>query len=803
MAARTLRKLQDRDEWAEMREGFLASRDGATLQPALTQAVDGVVREAFDASSAVRFPICVMAVSGFGRGDLYPYSDADIALICEADALTPQLKDAVSQFLNLVRQQGVRPNHRLTTIEDCLELRERSIDTSIGLLDRRLVAGDRALGARAERELSAFFSKHAQKVCQHICELAKARHARYRGTPFHLEPDVREAPGGSRDLRLLGALSRLSPGQAGLDDSLELSAQWIASLRCYLHYRAGDDHNLFDADSQAELSAADPKFSLTAYFEAARRIFNAARRALESFDKSSSLLESFRALQSRLSNHEFTVSREHVFLRKASELAADPMMAFRLAEFIAQHGIAPAPETERRLEAERASIAAFCAQPQPIWSSLKTTLAQPHAPMALRMLRDVSVLGAMMPEWAAIEGKPPADADHRYTMDENALASIDGITELRAPSDALRQRFAELLSEVEDLPALMFALLMQNSSGDAAREASRRIQAPDASQEIVRFLVERQSELSDAASGRDLDNPVTLRLLAGKVGTVERLKLLAAMSYARLSALDDDATTGFRLEQLWRTYSATQHELMQELETDRINTPPEDMPAYAAFLKGFPLRYLRSRTAADIEGDARLYEQSRPTGVAVKIERLEGVYRMTIAARDAPFLFASFAGAISSFGLDIVKAEAFSNSRGAILDTFVFIDPKRTLELNPSESERLHDLILRVARGKTDATRLLRNRGRSDSKKRTVMSEVRFDSEACETATLVEIVTEDRQGLLFSLATVFSSNGCNIDVVLIDTKGHKAIDVFYVAQEGKKLSPETQEALKEKILEVC
>ncbi len=116
---------------------------------------------------------------------------------------------------------------------------------------------------------------------------------------------------------------------------------------------------------------------------------------------------------------------------------------------------------------------------------------------------------------------------------------------------------------------------------------------------------------------------------------------------------------------------------------------------------------------------------------------------------------------------------------------------------------RAVDLILRVARGKTDATRLLRNRGRSDSKKRTVMSEVRFDSEACETATLVEIVTEDRQGLLFSLATVFSSNGCNIDVVLIDTKGHKAIDVFYVAQEGKKLSPETQEALKEKILEVC
>ena len=119
------------------------------------------------------------------------------------------------------------------------------------------------------------------------------------------------------------------------------------------------------------------------------------------------------------------------------------------------------------------------------------------------------------------------------------------------------------------------------------------------------------------------------------------------------------------------------------------------------------------------------------------------------------------------------------------------------------ESERLLDLIRRVALGKTDGQRLLRSRAHADPKKRGLPPQVHFDSDACETATLVEIVAEDRPGLLYNLATVFSSTACNIDVVLIDTKGHRAIDVFYVAHDGHKLSPELQAALKEKLLAAC
>ena len=153
--------------------------------------------------------------------------------------------------------------------------------------------------------------------------------------------------------------------------------------------------------------------------------------------------------------------------------------------------------------------------------------------------------------------------------------------------------------------------------------------------------------------------------------------------------------------------------------------------------------------------------------------------------------------------MDILKAEAFANAEGLILDTFVFADSKRTLDLNPPETERLQHTLERAALGKLNVEQLLKTRPAPAKNKRRTHPSVHFDSEACETATLVEIVAEDRPGLLYDLAATFSRAACNIDVVLIDTEGHKAIDVFYVASDGKKLTAELERTLGDKLLRVC
>jgi [protein-PII] uridylyltransferase len=275
------------------------------------------------------------------------------------------------------------------------------------------------------------------------------------------------------------------------------------------------------------------------------------------------------------------------------------------------------------------------------------------------------------------------------------------------------------------------------------------------------------------------------------------------MTYADISAVNPGAMTPWRLEQLWQAYRVTHQALVRELETDRIAEVPENLPELAAFIKGFPTRYLRTHTTAEIQSHIQLKELSRPTGAAVDIQRQGPIYRVTVVARDKPSLFASLAGALSSFGMDILKAEAFANPHGLILDTFVFADPKRTLDLNSQELERLQQTLERAALGKLNVDQLLKTRPSPSKTKRRTEPSVHFDSSACETATLVEIITDDRPGLLYDLAATISAAGCNIDVVLIDTEGHRAIDVFYVASDGHKLSPVLEQILSKQLLAVC
>jgi [protein-PII] uridylyltransferase len=824
-SGRSLPKLQSSSTWRHAEEEFFKTGRAADVQTALARMVDAIAVDAYRATIEPVLPqgAVMLAAGGYGKRALFPYATVDILVLLEGESPWVSLREPLAECVRLLWDAGLRLNHTVRTISECLEFREQNIDLDINLLDLRYLSGDNALYSRFENKWPAFLEKNGGKLSQHLAQHTRLRHAKYQNTVHHREPDVKDAPGALRDWNLIGWLARLGAERIpGPDVSGELNqaAEFLSAVRCFLHYQSHSDRNLLDAEAQERLlgqpfsrAKATPEW-MREYFRYAWVVFNEARRALDALEKTeSTLVGNFRDWRSRLSNSEFTVSRERIFLRSPAQLESDPAVVLRMLEFIGRHGIAPAPETERRLEAARSAFAAYCAQPRPLWATLESILSLPRAALAMRTLQRAGLLGALFPEWAAMLDLVDLEPEHRFTVDEHTLMSLERATELASSSDPTRQRFAQLLSEIENPAVLALALLFHKAgtaTGDPAqlssalaRQAMERIRVPLEEQRDVVFLIEHQLDLAEVMSGRDVDDPATARQLAERVGTIERLKLLTVMTYGDLAAVSSDAMTPWRLERLWRAYEVTQHELTRELETERIQEVPDSVPGRPAFLKGFPVRYLRAHSAAEIEEHMRLYEESRPTGVAVQLDRIEGAYRLTVIARDMPALFASFAGAISSFGLDILKAEAFSNARGMILDTFVFADPQRTLELNPPESERLLDLIRRVALGKTDGQRLLRSRAQADPKKRSAPPRVEFDSDACDTATLVEIVAEDRPGLLYSLATVFSSTACNIDVVLIDTKGHRAIDVFYVANDGQKLSPELQAILKEKLLAAC
>jgi [protein-PII] uridylyltransferase len=797
-------KFQSSARWAEIEAAFRESGDAAAVLAGLTAATDAIVREAYASSIERSVPrsAAMFAVGAYGRAETFPYSGADLVIVVDGVSDVDALRDAKGVFARVLWDAGLRLNYSVRTVAECVDIREQNLELAISLLDRRFLAGDPDVRGRLDERVPAALTRASKKIALRLVHSARVRHAKHGHTAQRLEPDVKEAPGGLRDLRLLDWLVKLFP-DATPAEALDTAARTLRVARCFLHYRAGRDVNLLDAAAQATLSEPPFRVQPADYFRAARLIYAEARRALEVVERShSSLLDNFRDYRTRLSNGEFTVGRDRLLLRSPAHLESDPELILRLGEFVARHGIAPAPETERRLERCRDSLSAWFATSRPLWPALKQILAAPHAALALRALHDSDLLAALLPAWNDVWRQPTANAGRVFTADEHAFRSLEAVEALRSASEAGAQRFATVISEIDQPAVLALAILLADADPVHGAGTAAHIHMPAEDQDTFAFLLAHQNGLA-ASLSRDIDDPATTAHLAHQAGTVERLRLLTIFTYAALAAADSDAASKYRLDRLWKVYNAVRDKLTRELETERIEQPPAGLPEVAEFVRGFPSRYVRAHSAAEIATQFALYERSRPTGVAVDLEAAEGGYRLAVVARDRPYLFASFAAAISSFGLYILKAEAFSNDRGVILDTFLFADPRRLLQLNPPEVERLKDLVQRFVSGKTDAQRLMRSVPPSDAKRRVSAPEVRFDSTACETATLVEITTDDRPGLLYSLATVFSNSACNIDVVLIDTKGRRAIDIFYVASDGHKLSPEMEEHLREKLLAAC
>ena len=737
----------------------------------------------------------MVAVGGYGRRELFPYSDVDLLLLVDKVPDSSAAKASIAEFLRILWDQALRVSQSVRTVADCCELHDGNLELTISLLDQRYVCGDRARFEDLQKRFPKFIASERSTITHELSKAARERHAKYQHSIYHLEPNVKEHPGALRDIHVLHWLAKIS--ENAVEDPGDAS-RFVYSVRLFLHEYHGRDSNVLNFDAQEALSERPAEW-MRGYYRNAREIFRAASRALDAVESAhAGLLAQFRDWRSRVSNSEFTVSRERVYLRDPQRLEADPGIIMRLMAFISRHQVALAADTERRLAASVPVV--------PPWGYMRELLALPHCAFGLRAMHETGVLQKMIPEWERIDCLVVRDFYHRYTVDEHTLLCLQAIEELQNAKEGLRLRFAELATEIDRPDLLRFALLLHDigkgegdhveKSGAIARTVLDRFGAPAADRATIDFLIRHHLDLSSTMTSRDLADPATARYIADQVETVERLKLLALMTYADISSVNPAAMTPWRLEQLWRTYAVASEELTRELETERIHAEP-DAPR-AEFLEGFPTRYLRTHTDAEIE---RHMEQAR-SGSVIDLGKPNGTYKMTVIAPDRPALLASISGALASFGVNILKAEAFSNRKGMVLDTFVFSDPLRTLELNPSEADRLRDTVTRCVLGKTDVKQLLKKRPHYPLTGR-VKPSVAFRHDVSQTATLIEIVAEDRTGLLYDLTSAISSAGCNIEVILIDTEAHKALDVFYVTAAGKKLSPEIESLLDAGLRAAC
>ena len=852
----------------EISRRFEGGASGPEVARATSFMVDQIVRTLYDHATWHVYRMTnptagerlgVVAVGGYGRGEMAPYSDVDL-LFLHPYKLAPWGEQVVEYLLYFLWDLGLKVGHATRSVDECLRLARTDISIRTSILEARFVWGDRELYDGLRRAFAAEMRGTGADFVEAKLAERDARHGRLGNSRYLVEPNVKDGKGGLRDLHTLFWIAKYLYGVDSVDELVDKEVLTRAELarfrraeaflwtvRCELHYLASRAEERLTFDAQIELAArfryrtgattsAVERFMKHYYLVAKTvgdltRIFCATLE--EAHRRKSRLGLPLRGLFRR-DLDGFVDERGRLSVADDGDFATNPVEMIRLFR-VAQKFERDVHPQALRLITRNLRHLEGAARTDPVAAGLfLDILTSPKDPeTALRRMNEAGVFGHFMPEFGRVVAQMQHDMYHVYTVDEHTIRAIGVLSQIELGKLADDHPLATgIVHKVVSRRVLYLAILLHDIAkgrgGDhsvigegIAWEVGARLGLEEEETETVAWLVRHHLAMSHTALKRDINDSKTIADFVELVQSPERLRLLLVLTVADIRAVGPGRWNGWNGELLRALYYAAEEAMAGghgiAPRTDRLahahsalarglaDWDTDEIAAHIA--RCYPSYWLSLDDDAHVRIAhvmRRADEDGTALAVDTRVDHARAITEVTVYATDHPGLFAPITGALALSGATIVDAKIHTTTDGMAIDVFsIQGDDRRAFE-GTARIERLRTNIDDALAGRIALGSRLAKHGprRGRTGVFTVQPRVLIDNKASDQHTVIEVNGRDRAGFLYDVARTASHLGLGIASAHITTYGERAVDVFYVKDVfgSKIVSEEKLDAIRAELL---
>jgi [protein-PII] uridylyltransferase len=843
-----------RDATLDISHAHLAGASGVMTARQLASVIDQVIVESYQFlrrsplfSRPRRCPqVAIVAVGGYGRGDLNPLSDLDIVVLHppQDDDINTQF---MIQFTYFLMDMRLDVHYSNRSVANCVQMARHDLSTKTSFLEAHPLVGDAQLLEQFHRTVQReWLGKGADRFIQAKADERRRRHAKYHGSVSVLEPNVKESPGGLRDYHTalwvgavrVGARSFEALEATGVITAVERRAvahayDFLLRVRTDLHFAQQWKNDVLAIEVQAGTASRLGYGEHGTGLPVERFMREYYRQAREIYHLCASVLNRCRPHERGIGkvleymlrkelDHGFVVARGEITVKERGKdpFPARPTLLLEVFALALPMAVGLSEDLKVLIRAHLELIDdAFRADPQ--HSRLfMSILKHPHAARTLRAMHEVGVLSAYLPEFEPITGLVHHDLYHKYTVDEHTLRAVDYLDELPETAEKELREFAKLFRSLPNPEVLRLALLYHDvgktkgiehveESAALFRTAAPRLGLSEKSADQVELLVKNHLLMNHLAQRRDITDPKIVADFAETVRNVENLKLLCILTYADTRAVGPDIWTVWKGALLWELYMRTYKHFTQEDEvvitgealieqvkgevmsglSGRIPDATVD-----EFFTAMPYKYVVSTPAETIAHHIQLVEVLKSSTLATKhTHHLDmGFSELMICTPSKAGNFSKIAGTLAANQLNILGAQIYTRNDGLAIDSLQI----ESLEKKPILDERLwqrlnEELFAVLVEGREVTYRPGRTIFARKERAIPVTTVIEVNNRISDMYTVLDVTTHDRLGLLYLITTTLFELGINIHLAKVSTEATRAIDVFYVTDlMGEKIVDE-------------